>query len=143
MTCNLFSMYILEHVCGAAPASGHPAFKDRERKIGVHMAKPIGAVREDAWRKDPFLALFMYCQLREAFGWVAFKKVFAEYRDLPADQRPKDDGEKRDQWLVRMSRTVGKNLGPFFEEWGVQTSPKARDSIKDLPGWMPEGFPPK
>ncbi len=143
VTCNLFSMYILEHVCGAAPSSGHGAFKDRERKIGLHMARPIGPVRMEAWRKDPFLALFMYCQLREAFGWEAFKKVFAEYRDLPQSERPKDESDKRDQWMVRMSRAVGKNLGPFFEEWGVPTSRNARESLKDLPEWMPEGFPPK
>jgi hypothetical protein len=143
VTCNLFSLYILETVCGAAPSGGHDAFKDRERKIGLHMALPIGPARAEAWKKDPFLALFMYCQLREAFGWEAFKKVFAEYRDLPADERPKEDADKRDQWLVRFSRAVGRNLGPFFEEWGVRTSHAARDSIKDLPEWMPVGFPPK
>jgi len=37
-----------------------------------------------------------------------------------------------------MSRNTGKNLGPFFELWGVPTSQAARDSIKDLPVWIPE-----
>jgi hypothetical protein len=38
--------------------------------------------------------------------------------------------------------TVGRNLGPFFEAWGVPTSPEARQSLADLPAWMPEpGFP--
>ena len=143
VTCNLFSMYILETVCGAKPSSGHEAFKDRDRKIGLHTAKPDSPARSDAWRKDPFLALFMYCQLREAFGWEKFKKVFAEYRNLPAAERPKEDSDKRDQWMIRFSRATGKNLGPFFEQWGVPTSHAARDSIKDLPEWMPEGFPPK
>ncbi len=81
-------------------------------------------------------------QMKEAFGWDAFKKVFAEYRDLSEDQRPKSDDEKREQWMVRFSRTVGRNLGPFFEAWGIPTSEKARASIADLPLWMPEGFPP-
>jgi hypothetical protein len=45
--------------------------------------------------------------------------------------------------MVRLSRTVGKNLGPFFETWAVPTSAAARASVADLPAWMPEGFPPR
>ena len=139
VTVNLFSMYIIEKVCNIRHGQTHEAFKNRERSIGVHLAK--GAPFEK-WKSDPFLALYMYCQLEEAFGWDAFKKVFAEYRDLPKDERPKTDEQKRDQWMVRFSRTVGKNLGPFFQAWGVPTSERARASIKDLPVWMPPEFPP-
>ncbi len=85
----------------------------------------------------------MYVQLREAFGWEAFKKVIAQYRTLNKDERPKNDDQKRDQWMVRFSRVVGKNLGPFFQAWNIPTSDEARKSISDLPAWMPEGFPPK
>ena len=93
--------------------------------------------------EQPFLALLMYIQLKEAFGWDAFKEVFAEYRRLPKAQRPKTDADKRDQWMVRFSRAVGKNLGPFFQAWAVPTSAQARASIANLPTWLPEGFPPK
>ena len=51
------------------------------------------------------------------------------YRDLPAGERPRTDAEKRDQCLVRFSRTVGRDLGPFFEAWGVPTSPEARATV--------------
>jgi hypothetical protein len=96
-----------------------------------------GAPEDGRCRGDPFLALAMYAQLQEAFGWGAFRSVFSEYRCLPAGERPKTDDEKRDQWLVRFSRAVGRNLGPFFEIWGVPTSPEARASIAHLPVWMP------
>lgn len=139
VTVNLFSMYIIEKVCNVRHGQTHEAFKNRERSIGVHLAQ--GAPFEK-WKSDPFLALYMYCQLEEAFGWDAFKTVFTEYRDLPKDERPKTDEQKRDQWMVRFSRTVGKNLGPFFQAWGVPTSERARASIKDLPVWMPPEFPP-
>ncbi|MBM3890675.1 MAG: hypothetical protein FJ388_16295, partial [Verrucomicrobia bacterium] len=56
---------------------------------------------------------------------------------------PKNDGEKRDQWLVRFSKTVGKNLGPFFQAWGIPVSQSALDEISKLPAWMPADFPPK
>ncbi|NIR01199.1 MAG: hypothetical protein GTN78_13535, partial [Gemmatimonadales bacterium] len=76
-------------------------------------------------------------------GWDAYKRVFAEYRGLPESERPKTDADKRDQWLMRFSRAVGKNLGPFFTAWGIPTSQEARASLSDLPTWLPENFPPE
>ena len=81
--------------------------------------------------------------MRDAFGWEPFLKVFAEYADLPERERPAGDAAKRDQWLVRLSRTLGRDLGPFFEAWGVPVSAVARRSVEPLPDWLPEGFPPR
>lgn len=138
VTVNLFSMYIMQKVCGVGVRDGHGAIKEQPRNLTRHVT--LGASFE-LWKSDPFLALLMYIQLQEAFGWEAYQRVFAEYRDLPGDQRPKNDDEKRDQWLVRMSRTVGRNLGPFFQAWGVPTSEAARASVAGLPEWMPPDFP--
>ena len=83
----------------------------------------------------------MYKQLQQAFGWNAYRQVFATYRALPDEERPKCDDEKCDQRLVRFSRQVGRNFGPFFETWGVPTSRVVRDSISNLPVWMPAQLP--
>ena len=135
VTCNLFSLYVLETCCPGA--TGHKATSPEAMANRIKKYKGNGSKFEQ-WKREPFLALIMYRQLQQAFGWEAYKKVFAEYRDLANDQRPKNDDQKRDQWMVRFSRMVGKNLGPFFESWGVPTSKEARDSIADLPVWMPE-----
>ena len=84
--------------------------------------------------------MILYAQLQEAFGWDAFRRVFREYRDLPDAARPRSDDARRDEWLVRFSKAVGRNLGPFFDAWGVPTSAAARKEIAELPGWMPAGF---
>jgi hypothetical protein len=42
--------------------------------------------------------------------------------------------------MVRMSRATGRNLGPFFQAWGVPTTDAARRSIAGLPAWMPAGM---
>lgn len=140
VTVNLFTLYVYEFLCGIPVAEnerGSAAF------VAEQMAKyDFAAPDFDRWKSDPFLALAMYVQMQHAFGWDAYRRVFAEYRDLPAEERPGSDDEKRDQWLVRMSRTVGRDLGQFFEAWGVPTSPEARASLADLPVWLPEGFPP-
>lgn len=96
----------------------------------------------EQWKNVPFLAMVTYQQMQQAFGWDAFRNVFATYRALPEDERPKNDQEKRDQWLVRFSREVGHDLGPFFDAWGIPTSHEARSSLADLPTWLPEDFPP-
>jgi hypothetical protein len=134
VTNNLWSLYLLEVCCKIPLSDGHPALKDRAAKARAHI--DAGA-DFGAWKKDPFLALTMYMQLQEAFGWDAFKRVFAEYRSLDPRDRPKTDDEKRDQWLVRFSRAVDRDLGPFFESWGVPVSDEARSSIADLEDWEP------
>lgn len=140
VTCNLFSLYVMETLCGKPPGQGHDAMKPEavDKRLRGYLGMSDKFTR---WKSDPFLALTMYHQLRTAFGWDTYKKVFAEYRDLQRDQRPKNDDEERDQWLVRFSRATGKNLGPFFEAWGVPTSTAARESIKSLPEWMPVDWP--
>jgi len=138
VTVNLFTLYVFEKVCGLR-AKARPSLYGRRRAGRIRSY--IASGRDFAkWKSDPFLALLMYMQMKEAFGWEAYKKVFAEYRGLPARRRPRSDAEKRDQWMVRFSRTVGRNLGPFFQAWGVPTSQAARASIAKLPVWMPEGL---
>jgi hypothetical protein len=94
----------------------------------------------DKWKSDPFLALTMYVQIEQAFGWEAYREVFAKYRALPENQRPSRDEDQRDMWMVMMSRQVGRDLGPFFEAWGVPVSSEARASIAELPDWMPDNW---
>jgi len=123
VTCNLFTLYCLDKLCANRNPRREVTREYRERRIRRYLE---GGARFEEWQRDPFLALQMYMQMQEAFGWEAFIKVFAEYRQLPPEERPRSDDEKRDQFLVRFSRTVGRNLGPFFEAWGVPTSEDAR-----------------
>ena len=142
VTVNLFSMYVLETVRGLSINNQHGAIspEGRHEKIERYFAEGPDFNR---WKSDPFLALIMYIQLRQAFGWQAYKRVFAEYHKLSPEKHPKTDEERRDLWMVTFSRAVGRNLGPFFEAWGVPISEEALKSVADLPAWMPPNFPPK
>jgi len=139
VTNNMFALYILDTVCGVT-AHTHPALEPEARRARLQKYLDGGAKFEQ-WKRDPFLALTMYIQLQEGFGWETYKKVFAEYGRLPDAERPKTDLDKRDQWLVRFSRASGRNLGPFFRAWGVPTTAEARASVSGLPPWMPADFP--
>ena len=119
VTCNLFALYVLETVVGIPGTSGHEAFRDRETRTARYLAD---GAKFETWKADPFLALFSYVQLREAFGWKPFQAVFAADRTLADAERPRTEEQKRDAWMTRFSRAVGKDLGPFFTTWGIPTS---------------------
>jgi hypothetical protein len=138
VTCNIFTLHVLETICHAEP----PAWIHGEGRDQAYRKYAATGPDFRVWQSDAALSLTMYYQLREGFGWEAYQRVFAEYRSLPEDQRPTTDEQKRDQWLIRFSRAVHRNLGPFFEAWGIPASASARAAVADLPVWMPEGFPP-
>ena len=139
ITVNIFSMYCFEKVCGL-PRHGHNAMSDAKREEAL---KAFFNDPTQTWNSKPFTGLIFYDQLVAGFGWDTFHKIFIEYRDLPKAERPKTDDEKRDQWLVRFSQMTGKNLGPFFTAWRIATSETARNSITNLPVWLPEPDFPK
>ncbi len=139
VTVNLFSLYLMEKICGL-PLGGHPSVTPRARRRSMQRHFANGSPF-DQWKSDPFLALAMYMQKIERFGWEPFTEVFTEYRGLASDERPQSDDQKRDQWLIRFSRAVQHDLGPFFEAWGVPVSDAARAAIADFPTWMPEDLP--
>lgn len=138
VTCNLFTMYVIDRIGGTKPANGRVGLPIVAEKFEKYTAggKPDFA----KWQSDPFLALAMYVQLQHAFGWDAYKKVFAEYRALPAGERPKTH-ERIDQWMVRFSKTVNRNLGPFFQAWGLPVTDAALASVAKLPAWPKEEWP--
>lgn len=143
VTVNLFSLYLCETLCGLGPEQAWGGNLARaEQRLREHLAagtKPWGG---DEGKVDFALRLLMYAQLQREFGWAAFTKVFAEYRALPEAERPVDDAARRDQWLVRFSRSCGRNLGPFFVAWGLPTGEAARASVADLPAWLPAAMRP-
>ncbi len=135
VTVNLFTTYIYDTVCGISPEKGQLDLEKQRQKYD----KYVSSGRDfNQWKTDPFLALVMYLQLQREFGWQAYKQVFAEYHSLSHSQRPKSDPEKRDQWMVRFSKTIGYNLGPFFDAWNVPVSENAKKQISHLPVWLPE-----
>lgn len=142
VTVNLFSLYLNETLCGNdwKQCWGGNLVKAQQRlgELLQRGDKPWGG---DDGKADLGLRLLMYSQLQQAFGWQAFRTCFADYRALEPAARPQDDAHKRDQWLQRLSRTVGRNLGPFFDAWGVPTSAAARAAVAELPPWMPADWP--
>jgi hypothetical protein len=144
VTVNLFSLYICEILCDIP---WDRAWGGNLARAQQRLADHVRAGRKPWQQKnknggdDLALRLLMYSQVQRAFGWEAFGHTFAEYRDLPADERPRTEQEKRDQWLVRLSRAIHRNLGPFFVAWGVEVSETALQEVADMTPWWPDDWP--
>lgn len=128
VTNNVYVLYVYNKICGK---SVFDRVKSDQAKVDRYLAAP----NFEVWKDEPFVALTMYAQLIDAFGWDAYKKLMREYLDAPAEDLPKNDDEKRDQLMVRYSRQVGRNLAPFFAKWGVPVSEAAKAKIQSLPAW--------
>jgi hypothetical protein len=126
VTNNIYTLYMMEKVAGKGIWSRIGEARPRAK---AHQAN--GAPFEK-WKSDPFMALVMYAELIEAFGWDACQRWFRDYETGP---KPRNDQEKRDQFLTRYSKVVKRDLSPFFQKWGVPTTEAARASLKDLPAW--------
>ena len=141
VTCNLFTVYVLETVCGMTDRTAmHPGLRNREQRIQEYFREGPSL---DRFARDPFLGLIPYLQLQETFGWEAYKQVFASYRKSPPKPRLTNDLAKIDEWVVRFSQVVGRNLAPFHRAWGLPVSEAAEAKVAHLPVWMPPGFPPE
>ncbi|MBC8139461.1 MAG: hypothetical protein H8F28_26585 [Fibrella sp.] len=138
VTNNFFALYGDELFNGVKSdyVNSHPAIAPDARKKLLTAYFAAGAPYEK-WKSDPFTALTFFIQLRQEFGWKPFQTVFREYEQLPVREHPRTDTEKHDQFLMRFSRAVGKNLGPFFALWGIPTTESARQSVSALPEWTP------
>ena len=77
--------------------------------------------------------------MQREFGWEPFKTVLASY--TPDVKLPNDES-KRDAWLVRLSNATGRNLGPYFERFGIPVSDAARAQVAELEPWMPDELKP-
>jgi len=145
VTVNIFSLYLCHVMCDVPwdQAWGGNLVKAKERlaECVAKRTKPWGDDGPDA-KPDLALRLLMYSQLERGFGWEVFFHTFAEYRDLPDAERPQTDADKRDQWLMRLSKSVDRDLGPFFAAWGVPVSDAARaTAAKGREKWMPDDWP--
>jgi len=133
VTVNLFSLFVVEHISGDEVKLG-------EKELGQLREYQSKKLTWRDWGSKPFHGLLFYWTVIEEFGWEPFSEVFAEYRDLADDERPQSDLDKRDQWLLRFSRTLGKDLSAHFDWFGVEVSESARDELAKLklPTWESE-----
>jgi hypothetical protein len=137
VTVNLYTMYVYDKVL-------HKGMYNHEgMETEALMLKAVKNYLDnnptfDKWCNDPFLALSMYTQIINAFGWDAIKAAHTSYRNLPKDQYPTADQAKTDLWFNTICKATNSNLSRFFEVWKVPVSDEAKQTVKGYKVWFPK-----
>ena len=129
VTCNWFTLYNEEFLQNKGREVGDD---QTEQKHMVNAYFKDGSDFE-TWKGTAFLALHMYNQLIEVYGWQALEEVIGSYKLLRPEDRPKTDQEKMDLWFTTYSLNVGEDLTNFFDQWGMPISSEAKRSVAHLP----------
>ncbi|MCF7786323.1 MAG: M60 family metallopeptidase [Prosthecobacter sp.] len=139
VTNNVIGMYCYDAVLKKDWLIGHTAITEESRKENIQKIKKASN-KWQVWKSEPFTALTTYIQLMQEFGWESWRKYLYSFNDPTFGPAPKGDDERRDQFLVRYSKITNKNLGPFFEAWGIPVSSAAKAEVSKLEPWMPKGM---
>ncbi|MFZ2280943.1 MAG: M60 family metallopeptidase [Prosthecobacter sp.] len=139
VTNNVIGMYCYDAVLKKDWLIGHTAITEEARKDNIQKIKKASN-KWQVWKSEPFTALTTYIQLMQEFGWESWRKYLYSFDDPSFGPAPKGDDERRDQFLVRYSKITNKNLGPFFDAWGIPVSSAAKAEVSKLDPWMPKGM---
>lgn len=134
---TFFALRALEVSSGKA-VDDEPAYLQgsRDERWKNHVSEHEASF--DRWKNDASLAILLWIDVQQEYGWEPFEKVFREFRAQKEHEKAKTDDEKRDQWLVRLSRACNADLGFLFAAWGVPVSDAARAALNGLRPWEPE-----
>lgn len=137
VTVNLFTMYVYDKVLHKG-LYNHDGMENMTKVVKVIKDYLADNPSYEKWSKDPFLALSMYIQIIDAFGWDAIKAVHTIYRNLPKDQYPKTDQDKRDLWFTSICKVTNSNMSHFFNVWKIEVSDAAKKEVSGYKVWFPK-----
>ncbi|SFO74915.1 Peptidase M60, enhancin and enhancin-like [Chitinophaga sp. YR627] len=92
----------------------------------------------EKWGQDPFLALCMYIELIQQFGWQCIADTYAKFRATPKEKYPQSQEDKRDLWFLTICEVTKTNLTGFFDIWKVPVSAQVKEKVVVYPSWLPD-----
>jgi hypothetical protein len=137
VTTNLFTMYVYDKVLHKG-LYNHDEIPNKEALIKKIKTYLDNEPSYDKWKQDPFLALSMYGQIIDAFGWGPILAANKVYRNLPRDQYPKTDQERCDLWFNTICNATNSNMSWFFDVWKVPVSDDAKKAVVGYKVWFPK-----
>lgn len=130
VTCNLFSLKATEMMLGVTPRNA-PWLIGQKSSATTYLKSPSFRV----WKNTPGIALFIYAQIIEDFGWNALKAVLKSYETGDSNTYPSNEQGQIDLFWSKMSIQVGQNLAPLLTKWGIPYSSGFTSKVKDLPAY--------
>lgn len=140
VTVNIFANASLEQMVDHPPVNGWgwSWYPTEVMQRAVTTVFDSAAATFTAKNQYPF-----YFQLADGFGWDGYRNVISTYHaDFAADPNllPVTDTEKKDEWLIRWSQTLGFDMTQYMvDHWKLEVTPAALNTVAamNLPSWMP------
>ena len=133
VTVNISSLALQKRMTGENMLDKSPDIQDR---IARYFSQPVadrdfGALTAES----PFFPLFLFDQLRRSFGDDFYPALSQYYRVRRAKgiARPQSDRQKIDAFATAASTVSDRDLGPFFQAWGLTVSEEILAEIARLP----------
>ena len=131
--CNIFTAYISEQIVGLDLGMSHDHLSDENRQERLNNYLTNGT---DFWNEwNIWVALETYLQLKEAFGWEIYPRIFSEYRAM-GSAKPTTDQARIDTWVLVTSDIIGLDLTDFYLAWGFPLSSYVPDQLAQLQDWV-------
>lgn len=140
VTVNLYSMYIYDQVLNLGKYHNQDNIPSKAGVIEKIKQYMRSQPSYDKFQQNPWIALSMYIELIEHFGWDPIKSANKVYADLPKNQYPKTNEEKIDLWFKTISHVSKTDLSDFFKIWQIPVSASAIAIVKkeNYPIWLPD-----
>lgn len=134
VSCNIFSLYVQEfygrpsELLADNAGTGQSSFQDALQFVTSNRTDKN---YNDESQVQVFTRLVMFWQLKEAYGWDLYPKLFQTMRGLPIpDDLEMEDSDRLDLMVEQLCKLTGDDLRPFFEHWGIRISSEAEKRLQ-------------
>ena len=132
VTCNLFSLYVMEKLVGKPMGRGHPSME----KLDELLAKRFAAEPN----MGPFEQLATFVVLIRAHGWGPLRETLRSYA---AEAAPKGSTKEQLQslFVLRYGKAAKADVSGYFEKMGYHVAATTKEGLKGFPAFKP-ALPP-
>jgi hypothetical protein len=138
VTVNIFSMNAYQRINGV-PILEQTWPRNQMKRFAKFFSKTPDY---KDWKSDCCMALMTFVQLIKHFGWSKMNDFMKQYEDdiknNKVDVLPGNNNQNKiDQWVIRYSLLVSRNIKPQFEMFGLPVSSNVDEKIGHLEKWCP------
>jgi len=131
VTCNIFSLKASQLMMGVSPKNS-PWLIGQKSTSKTYLLSPSFSV----WKSKPGVALMIYAQVIEDYGWAAMKSVMSSYETVASSTFPTTEQGIIDLFWSKYSVTVGVNLGGLLTKWGIPYTADFTSKVIGLPTYV-------
>lgn len=131
VTVNIFSLKATQMMLGTSPKNA-PWLIGQKSTASKYLLNP----KFSTWKNNPGIALFVYAQVIEDFGWNSMKNVMSSYETGVSSTYPTTDQGIIDFFWSKYSLEVGVDLSGLLKKWAIPFTSDFTSKVVGLPPYV-------